>query len=31
MLMIDEAIEMLGPIEKVKGNSNIENSVQNVK
>lgn len=31
ILMIDEAIDMLGPIEKVKGNKNIESSVENVK
>lgn len=31
ILMIDQAIEMLGPIEKIKGNQLIEDSVDNVK
>ena len=30
-MMIDQAIDMLGPIEKVKGNPIVEQSVQNVK
>ena len=29
--MIDQAIDMLGPIDKVKGNCNVEDSVKNVK
>ena len=31
MATIDQALEMLGPIEKVKGNQNIKNSVDNLK
>ena len=31
MATIDQALEMLGPIEKVKGNQNIKNSVDNMK
>ena len=31
ILQIDNAIEMLGPIEKVKGSVLVEDSVENVK